>query len=95
MALIKPISVQFYRCLLILYVWCCLSGCAWQIVEQSEIQLNLLAEASTFSSTPLPSVPIMPPILTEFEQLQEEALKSNSSSSQAASVCANGVCTIY
>ena len=72
-----------------------LSGYAWQIVEQSEIQLNLLAEASTFSSTLRPSVPIMPPILTEFEQLHEEELKSNSSSSQAASVCANGVCTIY
>ena len=47
MALIKPIPVQFYRCPLILHVLCCLSGRAWQIVEQSEIQLNLLAQAST------------------------------------------------
>ena len=66
-------------------------GCSWQMIDQSELQLNLLVETD---ASP-PSTSHAGPILTEFEQLQEAGGETNSSSDQAASVCANGVCTIY
>jgi len=82
MAMIK---FKLKICLLFLITWS-LSGCLWQIVDQSELQINL----ATRSPIVLPS-----PIWVEFEQLQTDNVQSNLASNKASSVCANGVCTIY
>ncbi len=72
-------------CLLVLMP-CLLSGCLWQIIDQSELQINFTSEPPILSSSPT---------WAEFEQLQNDSTESDFSSSKASSVCANGICTIY
>ena len=72
-------------CLLIL-MSCLLSGCLWQVIDQSELQINFTSDPLILSSSPL---------WAEFEQLQNDSPESGFSSSKASSVCANGICTIY
>ena len=91
MVLTRLVKVGRFSFFLLFYLFFCQFGCSWQMIDQSELQLNLLAKTDALS----PSTPHAGPILTEFEQLQESEAETNSSSNQAASVCANGVCTIY
>jgi len=91
MVLNQLVKVGRFAFFLLFYLFFGQFGCSWQMIDQSELQLNLLAKTDALS----PSTPHAGPILTEFEQLQESEAETNSSSDQAASVCANGVCTIY
>jgi len=91
MVLTRLVKVGRFSFFLLFYLFFCQFGCSWQMIDQSELQLNLLAKTDALS----PSTPHAGPILTEFEQLQESEAETNSSFDQAASVCANGVCTIY
>ena len=89
MVLTRLVKVGRFSFFLLFYLFFCQFGCSWQMIDQSELQLNLLTATDALP----PSTSYAGPILTEFEQLQEA--ETNSSSDQAASVCANGVCTIY
>ena len=91
MVLTRLVTVGQFSFFLLFYLFFCQFGCSWQMIDQSELQLNLLAQTDALPSFTSHVVPI----LTEFEQLQEAEDETNSSSDQAASVCANGVCTIY
>ena len=91
MVLTRLVKVGRFSFFLLFYLFFCQFGCSWQMIDQSELQLNLLAKTDALP----PSTSHASPILTEFEQLQEAEAETNSSSDQAASVCANGVCTIY
>ena len=91
MVLTRLVKVGRFSFFLLFYLFFCQFGCSWQMIDQSELQLNLLTATDALP----PSTSYAGPILTEFEQLQEAEAETNSSSDQAASVCANGVCTIY
>ena len=77
---------QFLLTMCLLILMSCLSGCLWQVIDQSELQINFTSDPQILSSSPL---------WAEFEQLQNDSPESGFSSSKASSVCANGICTIY
>ena len=91
MVLNQLVKVDRFAFFLLFYLFFGQFGCSWQMIDQSELQLNLLVETDASPS----STSHASPILTEFEQLQEAGAETDSSSGQAASVCANGICTIY
>ena len=91
MVLTRLVKVGRFSFFLLFYLFFCQFGCSWQMIDQSKLQFNLLTATDALP----PSTSYASPILTEFEQQQEAEAEANSSSDQAASVCANGVCTIY